>query len=167
MKAISLVGFMGAGKSAVGRALAKMINQPFLDLDEEIERLEGKSIFRIFSENGESYFRTKEREILKGLEKGDLVLAVGGGAFTSDDNINIINSRSQSVWLKCPIQICIERCAKKPGERPLFSDPIEMARLHSHRVKYYKKAKYTVDSESASPEEVALQIISLLGIELP
>jgi shikimate kinase len=167
MKSISLIGFMGTGKSSVGRALAEKLNQPFLDLDDEIQRSEGKSIFRIFAENGERYFRTKEREILNNLSAGDLILSVGGGAFTSDDNINIINSRSRSVWLKCPIQVCIERCAKKPGERPMFSDPIEMARLYDHRAKYYKRAKYQVDSERGTPEEIADNIIEMLGLELP
>ena len=167
MKAISLIGFMGTGKSSVGKALAKKLQQPFIDLDQEIEQSEGKSIFKIFAENGERYFRMKEREVLKNLSAGDLILSVGGGAFTSDDNINIINSRSRSVWLKCPIQICIERCARKPGERPLFSDPIEMARLYDHRVKYYKRAKYQIDSERGTPEEIADSIIKMLGLEVP
>lgn len=60
---------MGAGKSVIGRALAEKLQQPFLDLDEEIERSEGKSIFRIFADNGERYFRMKEREVLKNLEQ--------------------------------------------------------------------------------------------------
>ena len=165
MKSISLIGFMGAGKTVVGQALSERLDLPFLDLDQEIERIEGKSVYRIFAEEGEGYFRRREWEVLQNLHEGDLILSVGGGAFTIDDNINLINSRSFSVWLDCPIEVCIRRCAATAHERPLFSDPFELAKLYKHRLKYYKKAHYRIDSRSDSPSEIANRIIQIIEAE--
>jgi shikimate kinase len=93
------------------------------------------------------------------------VLAVGGGAFTTDDNIALINTIADSVWLDCPLPVCLERCAHTPGVRPLFSDPEEAAALYNHRKRFYKRARYNVDSGSGTPEIVAQRIIELLGLE--
>jgi len=165
MKAIVLVGFMGCGKTAVGRLLAERLEVPFVDLDDELERLEGKPIGRIFAEDGEAYFRRREREVLRSLAGGDLVLAVGGGAFTVDDNIAVINTNSVSVWLDCPLAICLARAARSPARRPLFSDAEEMAVLFRHRLRFYKRAHHRVDSGSGEPKEVAEAIFRELGLE--
>lgn len=165
MKSISLIGFMGAGKTVVGKALAASLNLPYLDLDEEIERIEGKSVYRIFADEGESYFRRREWEVLQSLEEGDLILSVGGGAYTIDDNINLINERSHSVWLTCDINICIERCAATAAQRPLFNDPVEFAKLYKHRQQYYKRAHFHVDSNSDSPQQIAEKIIETIGLK--
>lgn len=154
---------MGAGKTVVGRALAQRLDFPFFDLDQEIERAEGKSVTQIFTDHGESYFRRREWEVLQTLHEGEMVLAVGGGAYTIDDNVNLINSRSTSIWLQCPIEVCLERCAATMNTRPLFSDPEEWTRLYQHRKKYYKRAKYHVDSGSGTPEEIADRIIGIIS----
>lgn len=164
MKSIALVGFMGSGKTVVGEILAKKLEVPFLDLDQEIENLEGKSVGKIFSDSGEAYFRRREREVLRSLSGGNMVLAVGGGAYTSDDNIAMINSRATVIWLDCPLPVCLERCSKVPGQRPLFSDPQEMARIYEHRKRFYKKAHIKIDSSGHSPEELADKIIELLEL---
>lgn len=166
MDAVCLVGFMGAGKSVVGRALADRLGWPLYDLDEEIETREGRSVYQIFAENGESYFRRREREVLAELAGGNIVLSVGGGAFTVDDNINMINKISSSVWLRCPIEICLQRLAASSTQRPLFNDPEQMAKLYQHRLKYYKRARYHVDSGDAGPEEIATKIMDLLGLRV-
>ena len=166
MDAVCLVGFMGAGKSAVGRELADRLGWPLFDLDEEIETREGRSVYDIFADSGESYFRQKEREVLGELAGGNMVLSVGGGAYTVDDNINMINKISSSVWLRCPIEVCLQRLAASSTKRPLFSDPEQMANLYQHRLKYYKRARYHVDSEQGTPEEIALKIMELLGLRI-
>ena len=165
MKPIVLVGFMGCGKSDTGAVLAEKLALPLVDLDEEIERLEGKSVGRIFSEEGEKHFRMREREVLHRLEEGEMVMAVGGGAYTSDDNIALINSIATAVWLDCPIEICLERCARKPGVRPLFSDAEEMVRLFEHRKRYYKRAALRVDCRNKTPEQIADEIIAAFGLD--
>lgn len=165
MKSIVLVGFMGAGKTEAGKVLAERLGVPFIDLDSEIERLEGKPIGRIFAEEGEAYFRLREREVLQKLREGGMVMAVGGGAYTADDNIALINSIATAVWLDCPIEICLERCARSPAVRPLFSDPEQMARLFKHRQRFYRRAEYRIDSGDCEPEEIASRIISELGLE--
>jgi shikimate kinase len=165
MKAIVLVGFMGSGKTEVGKILAERLGVPFLDLDREIERLEGKSVGQIFSEMGEAHFRKREREVLQTLTGGNMVLAIGGGAFTADDNIALINAKATTVWLNCPLAVCMERCARKPGQRPIFSEPEEMARIFEHRKRFYGKAHFTVDSGTGEPEDVAERILELPGIK--
>ena len=156
---------MSSGKTAVGRILADRLGVPFVDLDQEIERLEGKPVNDIFTEQGEMHFRKREREVLLSLAGGNLVLAVGGGAYTSDDNIALINSRARTVWLECPLAVCLERAATTPGQRPLFSDPEEMARLFKHRMRFYERAHLKVDSGDGSPEEIAERIISALQLD--
>lgn len=165
MDAVCLVGFMGAGKTAVGRALADRLGWPLYDLDEEIETREGRSVYEIFAESGESYFRQKEREVLGQLAGGNMVLSVGGGAFTVDDNINLINKISSSVWLRCPIEICLQRLSSSAIKRPLFSDPTQMANLYQHRLKYYKRANHHVDGDKGTPAEIASEIMELLDLK--
>ena len=165
MKSVVLVGFMGAGKTETGRVLSARLGVPLIDLDKEIERIEGKTVARIFSELGEGHFRRLEREVLQNLREGNRVLAVGGGAFTTDDNIALINTIADSVWLDCPLPVCLERCARTPGVRPLFSDPEEATALYNHRKRFYKRASYRVDSSSGTSEIVAQRIIELLGLE--
>jgi shikimate kinase len=162
MKALVLVGFMGAGKTEVGRVLAERLGVRFVDLDLEIERLEGKPVGRIFADEGEAYFRSREREVLQSLSGGDMVLSVGGGAYTTDDNISLISSMATAVWLDCPIEICLERCSRTPANRPLFSNPEEMKRLYKHRQRFYRRAQYRVDASSYIPDEVAEEIIGIL-----
>lgn len=164
MKSITLVGFMGAGKTTAGKELARLLDIPFKDLDDEIEQREGKSIADIFIEHGERYFRSKEWDVLFRLERGDRVLSIGGGAFTIDDNINLIKSRSKTVWLDCPIEICLERCAHAKSKRPVLSDPVEMAHLYKHRLAYYRRAEFKVDSSTGTPIEIAMKIIETLEL---
>ena len=165
MKSIALIGFMGSGKTVVGKILARKLGMVFFDLDIEIEALEKKTVAEIFAENGEAHFRMREREVLRSLSGGGMVLAVGGGAFTSDDNISLINSRATTVWLDCSLGVCLERCSRTPGQRPLFSDPQKMARFYEHRKKFYKRAHYRIDSSSGEPEEIADQIMEMLSLE--
>src|SRR5207248_3836500 len=97
---IYLVGFMGAGKTTIGRELASRVDAPFFDLDELIESAERMSIKEIFSTHGEPYFRKRERNLLQSTKWVEsAVVATGGGTFTFDDNIQLIQSEGLSVYL--------------------------------------------------------------------
>src|SRR5205085_2176545 len=120
---IYLVGFMGAGKTTVGRELAARLDVPFFDLDELVEAAEKSSIKEIFAQHGEPYFRKRERDILRStrhLERA--VVATGGGTFTFDDNIQFIQAEGISVYLAAPYSLLRARVGDKAAERPLFRD---------------------------------------------
>src|SRR5690242_3761047 len=107
---IFLVGFMGAGKTTVGRALARELQYEFFDLDELIAERAGKSVQTIFAELGEPEFRRLEREAIKGCcGMVRTVIALGGGAFVSDLNRTLLREIGRTVWLDCPLEVCLER----------------------------------------------------------
>src|SRR5262249_38080385 len=103
-RSIFLVGFMGSGKSTVARSWALHLGRPFHDLDDDIERREGSKIAEIFDTKGEEVFRTAETEALKARVSTDepLVVSLGGGAFLSDTNFDIVRENGISIWLDCP-----------------------------------------------------------------
>src|SRR5258706_15285905 len=136
---IYLVGFMGAGKTTVGRELAARLEVPFFDLDELVEAAEKTSIKEIFAQHGEPYFRKRERDILRStryLEHG--VIATGGGTFTFDDNIQFIQSEGLSVYLSAPFALLRQRIDVKASDRPLFRDDFATLELYTNRLRYYK-----------------------------
>src|SRR6266545_4783793 len=122
---IYLVGFMGAGKTTVGRELAARLDVPFFDLDELVEAAEKTTIKEIFAERGEPYFRKRERDILRSTKYLEsAVIATGGGTFTFDENIQFIQSEGLSVWLSAPYSLLRGRIGDKAAERPLFRDDV-------------------------------------------
>lgn len=154
---------MGAGKTTVGRTLARKIDYGFIDLDELIENQSGKSVSEIFSELGEEEFRRRERETLKSCaELEQMVISLGGGAYISEDNRNIISSAGRSVMLDCPLEICLSRVAYD-GSRPLLKQESEVRALYDLRLPYYRLADYVVSSAEDSPEKIADEIILLLA----
>src|SRR5258705_12567837 len=116
---IYLVGFIGPGKTTIGRELAARIDAPFFGLDELVESTEKNSIKEIFAQHGEPYFRTRERDILRSTKNLDLaVVATGGGTFTFDENIQFIQSEGMSVYLSAPYALLRARVGVKASERP-------------------------------------------------
>src|SRR5918911_3541204 len=121
---IYLVGFMGAGKTTVGRELAARLDVPFFDLDDLVEAAEKSSIKDIFAQHGEPYFRKRERDILRATKYLDsAVIATGGGTFTFDENIQFIQSEGLSVYLSAPYALLRSR-VKDKSDRPLFRDDV-------------------------------------------
>src|SRR5262245_28837928 len=114
MKRIFVVGFMGAGKSTVGRALAQRLGWPFVDLDDEIESAEHAKISDIFAERGEPEFRRIETEALRRLlnSPDSAVIALGGGAFTVAANRELIRDHGPTIWLDCPFEVVQRRVAQ-------------------------------------------------------
>lgn len=162
---IYLVGFMGAGKTTVGRELAVRIDAPFFDLDELVVAAEKMSVKDIFASQGEGYFRKRERDVLRStryLEKG--VIATGGGTFTFDENIQFIQSEGLSVYLSAPYALLRSRIDDKAEERPMLRDDFATLELFTNRLRYYKMSDVTLEiRESETPAE----IVERLLLELP
>lgn len=120
---IYLVGMMGVGKTTLGKKLANQLHYSFMDLDKEIELAEGKSISQLFEENGEGYFRQKEREhLLNTQQRNHIVIATGGGAPAFFNNMEWMNASGKTVYLKAEIPFIVSRIAQHPGKRPLLKD---------------------------------------------
>jgi shikimate kinase len=159
---IYLIGFMGAGKTAIGRLLASKLGWKFIDLDEEIERREGRAVAEIFRREGESHFRTLERLCLKDFSSSpETVIALGGGAFVDPENRNITETTGISVWLKVPFSKLVER-VKIDGTRPKFTDRAQAERLYEMREPLYALAKIQISTEHGTPESAADEIIGEL-----
>ena len=162
---IYIIGFMGAGKTTVGRELAQRIDAPFFDLDEIVEAAEKMTIKEIFAQQGEPYFRQRERDLLRStrhLERG--VIATGGGTFTFDDNIQFIQSEGLSVYLSAPYALLRGRIGEKAAERPLFRDDVATHELFNSRMRYYRMADVTLEVRE---EETPNEIVERLVLELP
>lgn len=149
-KTIVMVGMMGAGKTAVGRALAARLNAPFLDSDHEIEAAANMTIPEIFERDGEPFFREKETQVItRLLEEERGVLSTGGGAFLSDVNREIISGKGVAVWLQADLEVLWNR-VKHKDTRPLLrtADPrATLAGLYEKRVPLYAKADVIVKSD--------------------
>jgi len=162
---IYLVGFMGAGKTTVGRELASRVEAPFFDLDELIESSEKISIKDIFAQRGEPYFRKRERDLLRSTKYVEsAVIATGGGTFTFDENIQFIQSEGLSVYLAAPYSLLRSRIGDKAAERPISRDDNAAHELLAQRVKYYRTADMTIDVRE---EETPGEIVERLILELP
>jgi len=162
---IYLVGFMGAGKTTVGRELAARLDVPFFDLDGLVEAAEKTSIKEIFGQHGEPYFRKRERDILRSTRYLDnAVVATGGGTFTFDENIQFIQSEGLSVWLSAPYSLLRGRIGDKAAERPLFRDDVAAHELFKNRLRYYRMADVALDVRE---DETIAEIVERLLLELP
>ncbi|MDP9362209.1 MAG: shikimate kinase [Acidobacteriota bacterium] len=162
---IYLVGFMGAGKTTVGRELAARVDAPFFDLDELIESAEKVSIKELFAQHGEPYFRKRERDVLRSTRHLEhAVIATGGGTFTFDENIQFIQSEGLSVYLSAPYSLLRSRIGDKAAERPLFRDDVAAHELYSSRIRYYRMSDITIEVRE---EETTNEIVERLLLELP
>jgi len=159
---IYLVGFMGAGKSTVARALAKRLDWKAEDIDERIERAERRDIPAIFREKGEPYFRARERDALIDLlpERG-LVVASGGGTFADPANRALMLRDGAVVWLDAPLATVLAR-VPLDGRRPLATDRLAMEQLYNQRLAAYRLAHLKVDAGRGSVEELVDHIVEWL-----
>lgn len=166
-KTVVMVGMMGAGKTAVGTALARLLAVPFVDSDEEIVLAADRSIAEIFQRDGEAFFRARETEVLSRLLRGQpCVLSTGGGAFLSDINRQLISENGVSVWLRADLELLWQRVRHK-SNRPLLrtSNPRETLRsLYEDRLPYYEMADVAVDSSAElSVEDMARRVVEALA----
>ena len=160
---IFLVGFMGVGKTTVGKALAERLAFQFIDLDDLIESAAGKTVPQIFSEFGELYFRKLERAMLQScLTLKKTVIALGGGAFVAAENQKLIKEIGRSIWLECPLEIILSRISFD-GSRPLARREDELQKLLTQRQPAYAQADFLVPVGDKSIEQVVDAIINLLN----
>jgi shikimate kinase len=159
-KTVVLVGMMGAGKTAVGTQLARILGVPFLDSDDEIVKAANRSIAEIFERDGEPFFRAKEGQVLSRLLQGaPCVLSTGGGAFMAEPNRRMIAAQGVAVWLRADLDLLWNRVRHK-SSRPLLrtANPRETLRtLCEARNPVYALADIVVDSQPDLAIEVMAQ----------
>lgn len=165
-KTVVLVGMMGAGKTAVGRAVAARLGVPFLDSDAEIEAAANLSVPEIFERDGESFFRRRESEVIARLLKQErCILSTGGGAFLAEANRDLISRHGVSLWLNAELSLLWQRVRHKES-RPLLrtADPYAtLAEIYRARVPVYEKANISVTCvPSLSIDAMAVRVISAL-----
>ena len=165
-RTLYLVGFMGCGKTTVGRLLAQRMAWKFVDLDQLIEESEGATVAEIFARAGEAAFRRREQDLLrrivqKGPAAGGRVVALGGGTIAQPANLELLQrAPAITIWLQCPVDQLLMRVALMPN-RPLFRDEASFRRLYEERLPYYQQAAYSVASGPGDPREVVQQILAL------
>lgn len=165
-KTVAMVGMMGAGKTAIGTALARRLNVPFLDSDAEIEAAANMTIAEIFSRDGEAFFREKEAQVIARLLEGrPSILSTGGGAFLQPGNREEIGRSGVSLWLRADLDLLWNR-VKHKTTRPLLrteNPRATLEKLCEARNPEYAKADLIVDANPAySIEDMTDQVIDVL-----
>ncbi|MFZ0772717.1 MAG: shikimate kinase [Candidatus Sulfotelmatobacter sp.] len=173
-RAVILVGFMGAGKSSVGRALAEQLGWTFEDLDERIERRERQTVAGIFRNSGEAGFRRAEnaalKELLEELRSGsEKVIGLGGGAFVHEANAALIEAvKIPTVFLDGGVEELWGRCKQQSEEqgtdRPLLGSPEGFRELYEKRRPHYLRASLRQETGGKGVEEIAAELIQALGL---
>jgi shikimate kinase len=165
-KPIVLIGFMGSGKTSVGRELSRLLGLPLVDLDRDIEEREGMAIVDIFGAKGEPYFRTLESAILEERATGGrAVICSGGGIVLAPQNVETIRECCISVWLKVSPQTVYER-VKEEGTRPILNNSMTVERIASLMAGrlplYAAAARFSVETDGKTVEAIAEEVAALL-----
>lgn len=172
---IVLLGYMGSGKSLIGKRMSKNLEMGFLDLDDYIESKEKKKIKNIFSDHGEIYFRKKEtfylNEVLE--TSKNTIISLGGGTPCFGNNMEIIKQHktSKSIYLQTSLEVLIDRLYDERSKRPLIAHidtregVLDFIRKHLfERSFYYNQAQYRVNTDGKSVDQLVQEIISELGV---
>jgi shikimate kinase len=159
---VYLIGFMGAGKTTVGRILARKLGWKFIDLDKQIEDGEGRQVAEIFRENGEPHFRTIEKRYFREVSYSNrAVIALGGGTYVDPQNQALADATGLTVWLKVSFARLVDR-VKMDGTRPKFENPEDVQRLYESREPHYALARMHVSTDAGTPDSVADEIIGVI-----
>jgi len=159
MDNIVLIGFMGSGKSTVGKVLAQKLGWSFIDTDTEIERVTGLKIANIFKKYGEIRFRSEEALELKRLEElQNTVISTGGGIIDLETNWEILTKLGTVVFLYAPLDLILQRTGRR-RDRPQFEkSEVEVERLWEERQEKYSRAEYTIDTTVKNIDEIVDEI---------
>lgn len=168
-RAVVFVGLMGAGKTAIGRKVAKILDLPFVDSDHEIESVSRMTVADLFERYGEPEFRALERRVIARLvEEGSRVVSTGGGAFMNEETRRAVAAHGVSVWLKADLDLLMERIAKNRN-RPLLknADPrAVMQRLMHERYPVYGLADIVVQTRDDSKDVIAEETVAAIARHL-
>jgi shikimate kinase len=168
VRVLFLAGFMGAGKTSVGRALSARLGWPFEDLDEHIRSREGRCIADIFRDSGEAEFRRIERvtllDLLADLGASPRIIGLGGGAFVQELDEALAQPSFVSVFLDAPVDELWRRCEQDVASRPLQRDRQEFRALYESRIPRYRRAGLHVQTSGKTVDEVASEICSKLRL---
>lgn len=171
---IFLAGFMGSGKSTVAPILASRLSFEVVELDDVIARRAGRSIPEIFEEEGEEGFRRRERTMLEEtVERSDVVVSLGGGAVTDEENLSLVRESGTLVYLRVPVEVLTDRLYGSE-RRPLLQDESgdllaraelrrRIAGMMDERAAFYRRAHHVVDAGAPAPAETADEIIRAIG----
>ncbi|KXH80377.1 shikimate kinase [Chryseobacterium kwangjuense] len=167
---ISLIGYMGCGKSHISKILSDKINFRLIDLDKEISRRNKLTIPEIFEKKGEIQFRKLEREALEEIlaSEENVVLSLGGGTPVYYNNMELINLNSKSIFLRASVNTLFERLSKQKDKRPLIANisdedlPEFIAKHLFERNVFYSKAQFSVNTDSRTPEDIVQEIVEKL-----
>jgi shikimate kinase len=160
---------MGAGKTTVGRALARRLGWEFEDLDDRIQLREGRSIAEIFRDSGEAEFRRAEsaalRQVLRELDSSPRIIALGGGAFAQPENATLLeNAGVPVVFLDGPAEELFRRCEREACERPLRGNVKQFCELYEQRRPSYLKAGWHIDTAGKDQDTIAVEVACSLGL---
>ena len=167
MTAVVITGFMGTGKSSVGRALAEKLRIPFVDTDDLVEVNEGRVVSQIFADDGEAYFRNLEkRAIGEALAVEGAVVATGGGAVLDAENLRRLKAAAPLVCLAARPEVIEQRTREQAGARPLLSKAGNRERIETmllERAEAYSSADIQIDTSDRDVEGLVDEIIELIG----
>ncbi len=163
---IVFVGLMGAGKSAIGRSVAQQLRIPFVDTDDEIERVSRMTISELFASYGEDEFRALETRVIKRLLRvGPKVVSTGGGAFINENTRRHIKRGGVSLWLKADLEVLWERVNKR-DHRPLLkteNPKATLAALMEKRYPVYCEADITIESRDVRKDIIATEVLEAIA----
>lgn len=163
---VVLVGFMGAGKTTVGRLLAQRLGWDFCDLDQHLEARTGQAVAEMFASRGETAFREEERQAAESLlERSRCVVATGGGAWHQPATRELLSRDSVVVWLRADLPTVLQRVPDDPA-RPLARDRARMGALFAEREPSYRLADLTVETRDRSPHDIAEQVAAYVVARL-
>ena len=165
MESIYLIGFMGAGKTEVGKQLSEKLNIPVIDMDAEIVKQEEQEITEIFAQYGEAHFRTIESNILKELQDKQAIVTTGGGVILKDENRTFLNTTGRTIFLHCEPDVIAERL-KGDTTRPLLIEKniTDIVEMYKGRLPLYKEcANIVIDTTTLTIDEVVNKIVDSIN----